>query len=243
MKFHCEDAQVACSMVALARRLENDRYEYLPFQEFMCYWVAFNNIYNKIADRAGLKPKIDKESNGTPKIYNHDAGVKIVKVKKIPKERIMIFECAYKQFSTDLKHKLIMHESTRYFVDRKPKWDNSPITTDGFGQNLNGVINVGYTIDRDYPYWCPIDKKLYIQYKNNNNQDDNARDALAKQILEVLYTIRNNIFHAGKRDDDADDIKVVENAVPLLKMIVLDFLNDGEIVGFVNKHTNQLTQS
>ena len=31
------------------------------------------------------------------------------------------------------------------------------------------------------------------------------RDALASQILDALYTVRNNAFHGGKRADGAND--------------------------------------
>lgn len=51
-----------------------------------------------------------------------------------------------------------------------------------------------------------------------------ACDPLARQILDVLYTIRNNAFHGGKRADDANDAEVLEKALPLLMMVVDSFL-------------------
>ncbi len=51
-----------------------------------------------------------------------------------------------------------------------------------------------------------------------------VRDALAKQVLDLLYTVRNNAFHGGKRADDANDREVVERALPLLALVVDAFL-------------------
>ena len=48
-------------------------------------------------------------------------------------------------------------------------------------------------------------------------------DVLARQILDVLYTVRNNTFHGGKRADDATDREVLEMSLPLLVMIVESF--------------------
>jgi hypothetical protein len=60
----------------------------------------------------------------------------------------------------------------------------------------------------------------------NDNQDSEERDHLAEQILWMLYTIRNNLFHGGKDAHDATDCEVVEKALPLLSPIVSYFLRD-----------------
>ena len=224
MKFNCEEAPVAHYMVALVRQLSNHNQplpkpEYKSFHEFMCYWVAFNNIYTKIADSDNKRPTLNRNSNGTVKTKTI-ANATIAKVEPVP-EREQI-KCALNKFSEDLKDQLIKHESTCFFLNRTPKMVDK---IDGFGQILNGVINVGHTVDPKYPVWRPIDKRAHAQYMENN-QDNNAKNQLAKQILCVLYTIRNNVFHAGKRGDDATDLKVVEKAVPLLSMIVLHFLDE-----------------
>jgi len=51
------------------------------------------------------------------------------------------------------------------------------------------------------------------------------RDILAHQIVKLLYAIRCNLMHGGKRYDDANDIDVVKNAFPLLESIVISFLH------------------
>ena len=40
----------------------------------------------------------------------------------------------------------------------------------------------------------------------------------------MIYTVRNNTFHGGKRADDANDTQVLTEALPLLAMIVKSFL-------------------
>ena len=47
---------------------------------------------------------------------------------------------------------------------------------------------------------------------------------LAKQILDILYTVRNNLVHAGKLIQNADHRKVIDTALPLLIAVVMDFL-------------------
>ncbi len=91
------------------------------------------------------------------------------------------------------------------------------------GQRLNGVINVGYTVNTDYPVWSPIDTGQYEAYMQGYRVVE-VSNALAMQILDLLYTVRNNAFHGGKRADDANDHEVVERALPLLVSIVEAFL-------------------
>jgi len=57
--------------------------------------------------------------------------------------------------------------------------------------------------------------------ENHNNEEN--RNFLTRQIVDLLYTIRKNIMHGGKRFDDANDNTVVENALPMLELIVMSF--------------------
>ena len=102
-------------------------------------------------------------------------------------------------------------------------WLATPIDTDGRGQRLNGVLNVGYTVDVAHPVWAPIDRALFGKAEQRTLKAD-ERDVLARQILDVIYTVRNNLFHGGKRADDANDREVLERALPLLVMVVGSFL-------------------
>jgi len=121
-----------------------------------------------------------------------------------------------------LKHALILHEGTKYFVGRIPFWQGIQIEYDAFGQRVNGVINVNYTSDSQYPVWSPIDFQYYEEYLKNPDNEEN-RNLLARQIVDLLNTIRKNIMHSSKKFDDANDIKVVKNALPMLELIVESF--------------------
>lgn len=115
------------------------------------------------------------------------------------------------------------HPSTSFFVYRTPSWRGRRIEFDASGQRLNGVINVGYTVNTDYPVWSPIDTGQYELYMRGYRVVE-VSNALAMQILDLLYTVRNNAFHGGKRADDANDHEVVERALPLLVSVVEAFL-------------------
>ena len=99
-------------------------------------------------------------------------------------------------------------------MHRTPCWRGQPITHDADGQGLNGVLNVWYTTDAQHPVWTPIDTVEFEKYQEGGEMPA-RREALARQILDVLYTVRNNAFHGGKRADDANDIQVMKEALPL----------------------------
>jgi hypothetical protein len=130
---------------------------------------------------------------------------------------------AFQHFTDDLKRRLVEHPSSSFFVYRTPQWRGQPIARDASGQRLNGVLNVGYTIDDQHPVWTPIDVQTFEEYQAGA-RDPARADALARQILNVLYTVRNNTFHGGKRADDANDREVLEKALPLLIAIVDSFV-------------------
>lgn len=131
-------------------------------------------------------------------------------------------DLAFHQFTDKLKGTLVVHPSTRFFVYRAPHWRKKTILSDINGQRLIGVLNIGYTVDEYNPMWSPIDTQAYEQYIGGA-RDAAKCDALSHQILQVLYTVRNNTFHGGKITDDANDTDVLQHALPLLKMIV-DYL-------------------
>jgi hypothetical protein len=130
---------------------------------------------------------------------------------------------AFRHFPDELKSRLVEHPSTNFFVHRTPHWHGQPILSDINEQRLNGVLNVGYTLDVRNPVWAPIDVGMYEEYHKNGGNTE-ARDELAQQVLWVLYTVRNNTFHGGKRVDDANDRGVLTNALSLLAMIVKAFM-------------------
>lgn len=220
MRFEPYEVPVAYSMVAHAQGLP------LPdpcaFHDFLCLWAAFNNIYTTIANRSGRRASLQTSDDGVPKV-RHVGNVEIPRV-IFPKEREQI-DLAFSQFAPDLRRDLILHESTSFFVYRTPRWQGKEVRKDGKGQKLNGVLNVGHTIDALNLVWSPINTESYEQYTQGNQSND-LRDILSRQILDVVYTVRNNLFHGGKRADDAYDVEVVVKAIPLLSMIVSSFLHE-----------------
>ena len=64
-----------------------------------------------------------------------------------------------------------------------------------------------------------VNHAVYYNYLNGQRTAAGA-DKLAWEILLLLQTIGMNLFHGGRRTDDASDINVVEHALPLLKEVV-----------------------
>jgi hypothetical protein len=213
------DIPVAYSMVELARQSEKITQQ--PFTEFMCYWTAFNNIYTTIAEQKGFFARLRTQRDGTIRV-RENGSVFIPEVEFALKTRDEIV-LAFNGFSESLKNELILHPNTEFFVYRTPSWHSRKIEIDENGQRLNGVINIRYTIDEKHPVWSPIDIEAYERY-TKQKPEPIYRDLLAKQILFLIYTIRNNTFHGGKRADDANDIGVVNKALPLLKLVVESYM-------------------
>lgn len=217
--FQRDELPIAYSMIAAARRIRPRRDGRHPFEQYFLFWTAFNNIYIAISRKKGLRTQIKKNDDGSI-ITIANGNVNIPEVEIVSKrEQIHL---AFQEFVDDLKHTLILHEGTEYFAGRIPAWQGKQIEYDAFGQRVNGVINVNYTSDSRYPVWSPIDIQHYEEYLENSNNEEN-RNFLARQIVDLLFTIRNNFMHGSRKFDDANDIKVVENALPMLELIVMSF--------------------
>ena len=130
---------------------------------------------------------------------------------------------ALNEFNDVVKHTLILHEGTEYFVGRIPAWQGALIEYDAFGQRVNGVIKIDHTSDSQYPVWSPIDIQHYEAYMKGL-EDRDTGDFLAGQIVELLHTIRKNYLYSTMKFDDANDLKVVQNGLPMLEVIVTSFL-------------------
>src|SRR5438552_3738493 len=61
MKLYPFDVPVAVSMLDLVKTATE------PFQQFICYWIAFNNIYAVTADMNGLSAFVITKPDGSPK--------------------------------------------------------------------------------------------------------------------------------------------------------------------------------
>jgi len=114
---------------------------------------------------------------------------------------------------------LIKNPCVRFFVERKPK--GAPGKWDTAGQLINGVMNITRTRNSNEPVWSPIEKQKYENYLAG---DTSNQDELAKQIVFMLYTIRNNLVHGSKNQNQANDVEVVEMALHLLEIVAHAFI-------------------
>lgn len=218
--FKRHELPLATTMIETARRIKPRRDGGHTYQHYFLYWTAFNNIYTTIAHRSGYRTQVIKNEDGTilttPNGHVNIPAVEIVG----EKEQIHL---ALLEFGGELKDELILHNSTRYFVGRTPYWEGIPVELDAFGQRLNGVIRINHTSSSQYPVWSPIDFQYYQEYLQNPG-DPGIRDFLARQIVDLLHTVRENFMQGGKKLDDANDLSVVEHALPMLELIVKSFL-------------------
>ena len=212
MTFAPTEVPVAASMLHLARKADQ------PVQKFLCYWTAFNNIYAAITQRQGYSPRLSKKQP-TRFVW----GIEMPNV-LLCSERDQI-KNACDQFCDDLKDNLINHPSARFFSERKRlKWKDRALEVDPSGRPLNGVLNVARTIDETQIVWSPIVAQTYAAYVAGAAQPE-IRDALASQIVGILYCIRGNLVHASRVMDEASNQEVVSAAIPLISMIVSEFLS------------------
>lgn len=217
-----DEAPIAYSMVSLIRqgiaRVGG------PYQTFMLLWIAFNNVYFALSEKGDIRRKLRLDDDGTPRTRR--VGNLELPLVETPSELAQI-NAAIAAMDDSVQEALVLHESTRFFVYRTPKWGFTSIERDRRNQRLNGVINVGLTTSADYPVWSPIDQAAYEKYLHDRDNETCAE--LVKQIVHLLYTVRNNTFHGGKRIDDANDSDVIRNALPLLALVVSRFLSDASL--------------
>lgn len=219
IKFKRNEIPVSYSLIGAARHIKKVARERHPFRIYFYYWAAFNEIYSTISYTASRSNTLRMDATGQP-FRRQNGSVQIPIVQRV-QEREQI-DLAFDEFDDELKHNLIVHPNTVFFLNRIPKWQGQQIEFDSIGQKLNGVLKVSDTINIDYPVWSPIDIPAYQAYSANPT-DSVSRDLLSKQILNLLYTVRCNLAHGHKEYNDGNDVTVVQNALPLLKTIISAF--------------------
>jgi hypothetical protein len=192
-------------------------------EQYICYWVGLQNICVTIANEQGFRPEL-LTSDGQLQL-EQVGGFRMPRV-RMPREREQL-EALYTALSPQLKEKLILHRSTRFFVNRLPRFHGDELTVDARSQGLNGVLDIGRTVEAANPVWCPIDQALYYAYLGGERTTEGT-EKLAKEILSLLHTIGKNRLHGEKRADDASTLDVVEHGLPLLKEVVNAFVSPPE---------------
>ncbi len=211
-----DESDIAYKMKKLGEDTQND------FPSYFCWWAAFNACYIALAKRKhGQLAKLRHDCSGKVcKKPNGDVEVPKANPVRENKQIKIALNCFPQQLKADL---LAEKGHLDFFVERRPKWEGQEVAKDADGQCLNGVINVGYTSMRDYPVWAPISRRWYQQYRSCDKSPE-VVDGLTRQIVHVLYTVRNNLFHGGKAPSGEADPTVIKHALPLLKIIVTHLL-------------------
>ena len=177
-----------------------------PFTKFSCCWMAFNNIYFLVS-----KQKADQEAAGGGKVRT-----------KPPAEWEQ-HEFILKEFTPQLKNELINSPAFQFFLNRRPRWGGSDVMVDDNGNRANGVTNLAKSAYKGRPVLATIDEARYRRWLTAARTPQDT-DGLVAQIVDMIYTVRNNTFHGRKELLDPVARAVIDNAYELLRMIVVSFL-------------------
>jgi len=213
---------IARAMAELGRQAA--QYPEQHASAYLCYWSAFTNIYAILAAQQGARPHFGLRENGTLRTRRVGA-LKMAEVDPPPESELLDKACA--GLDAALKHKLLTHASARFFVQRTPVWQGKNIAVDAARQRLNGVLDMRCTFDARYPVWRPVDAALYARYvraAEAGTVDEEARDFLARQILDVLYTVAQNLLYSNKPASDENAPAVIDHALALLAALVEGWL-------------------
>jgi hypothetical protein len=206
MRFHAIEVPVAISMMSLADRVDH------AFQRFFCYWAAFNNIYTLVAERVGLRTSFELDRHG--RVKTEQRWTYTFPKVRVPREHEQISQ-AIQHLDPNTKQILASHPSVHFFVERQPQGVHNKHDT--LGQEINGVLNVNRTVNPNSPIWSPINRQ---EYEKCVGGDFSGQEILTEQIVFMLYAIRNNLLHGSKSPGEENDMRVVENALPLLELLL-----------------------
>lgn len=213
---------IANGMIKLAQRLKSNESGNI-FMKYMCLWSGFNNIYQCLADRDGLGPKLDSNKPFTKRRPLCDYILPNIVLKS---EQNLILN-AVRKLSCEQKKSLLCLGQVEFFVNRTPQGVEGTSQTeisgifDSQGQRINGVLNRTRTISPLYPHYAPIDMEKYQSFLAG---DQTHIDLLCAQLVILLYVVRNNLMHGHKETTRENDPKVVSNAYPILEFLVSCFV-------------------
>jgi hypothetical protein len=217
MHFSSDDVPVAYGMLGLITGRPPNANS--PFDTFCCLWMAFNSIYAKLAQAGPNAPQLTGR-------MRRIGAVEVPEVK--PGFERKQIDAAIERMSAGAKHRIITALETRWFVERTPTLRRPPKKLVKTQYPMNGVLNLGYTMATHHEIWTPIDTIQFKSYAGEND-DPLLQNMLVKQIVGVIYTVRNNTFHGGKLPEDENARDVVSRATELLKIIIADFLDPSAV--------------
>lgn len=195
-----------------------------PMPKYALLWAAFNACYTTLyTSDTGRRRHIRRDESGrVTRDINGD--VEVPRVSGGPSEGDQLRHLA-RQVPVNVLSALmdrIPADDPRSFLNRTPLLDMSTVETDADGYRLNGVINVGSSVSREYPVWAPLSLTWHERFRNGDRTTEIV-EGLSRQVIWILYTVRNNLVHGGKRAHAENDVNVVEQAIPLLE-VLLDWL-------------------
>lgn len=215
------------------------------YMAFMSEWIAFNAICYNLYYKKAVKERANLESTRNQlqiirdnfnesdtlnvveiKITNHRAnGCSLTHHNDKWKVHINLQNSNLKlSISSNYTEDIIFNE----FVVAYDEWytENTQLSNENFNSlklslkkgERNFVINMAKFnfYKEDYDINCMAQSNIIIICEENN----------LKTIKNVLYQIRCNIFHGAKTPGDAEDDKIVESALPILRLLVHTLIAD-----------------
>jgi len=218
------------------------------YMAFMSEWIAFNAICYNLYYKKAVKERANLESTRNQlqiirdnfnesdilnvvetKVTNHRAnGCSLTPNNDKWKVNINLQNSNLKlSIASNYTEDIIFNE----FVDAYDEWytENTQLSNEIFNSlksslkkgERNFVINMAkhnfYKEENDIN--CMAQSNIIIICEENN----------LKTIKNVLYQIRCNIFHGAKTPGDAEDDKIVESALPILRLLVHTLITDCKI--------------
>lgn len=211
---------IAYGMVRLSQR-SNQNY----FIRYMCFWSAFNNIYQYLSDQDGFGSRLVYDANQQLRI-REVTGYLLPRVETEPETEAILR--TIRKLSPEQRIKWLRLPEVLFFVERTPEGakgvscPDRPGLFDRHGQRINGVLNRTRTVDSLHPYYAPIDMEKYKAFLEG---DTSHTELLTNQLALLLYTVRNNLMYGHKEITSNNDSELVRNAYPLLEYLVRCFVN------------------
>ena len=217
------------------------------YMSFISEWIAFNAIcYNLYYDKAVLeRANIDRKKS--KKFLNARSDNEFNKVNisaKISVKEISdndwtlqidfperLFLSISKKYTEDIIYQLFAEEYENWYTDNKieiqPLYNElkESLKKENFSQSENlryryYVINMQ---KEELLYSDDIDrlasKNIIILCEKND----------LKNVIKVLYQIRNNIFHGEKIPGEINDDRIVKSALPMLRFLICELIKINNI--------------
>ena len=202
-----------------------------PSQKFIFLWMAFNQLYNfhcyDMHPNCSLPPNLAADLN--PRLYGSSpssnpclCGLKNNKKNGVAEWGRSV--CVVRFLPIDDSTQILNMEEAEFFATRSAYSPQS--------QNVDARLCGIYDIPKSKlsPDHNPLYTLGYVHAWNEFKANRLGINISIQHLARMLYTIRCNLMHGGKQLGNANDIRVVECAVPLLEQIVKSLLQSDKSV-------------